>query len=232
MPVPGQPADVTPQHRIDLPDPPELPVQPGARRRRHRERLGIRRLDPVVGAHVDDHAGPVSPPGEVVRGVPPPTTLTRPVQPERLRRDTGDLRVEIKRPDMITLQPGLIPDMPASRRRPPPAREMPEPPRPAELAHRHPVLEPNPRARGQRRPPLHAAVNEPQLEAGTSGLHPPGRSPQNGHHIRDDPEPGKLRWRDTPDEQDPLAKRKINCHRTRSMSVSSVVLCKARVPFS
>jgi len=127
MPVAAQPADVTPRHRIDLPDPPELPAQQGARRRRHRERLGIRRLDPVVGAHVDDHAGPVSPPGEVVRGVPPPTTLTRPVQPERLRCDTGDLRVEIERPDMITLQPGLIAHMPAGRRCPPPAREMPSP---------------------------------------------------------------------------------------------------------
>ena len=116
---------------------------------------------------------------------------------------------------MITLQPGLIADVPAGRGGPPPAREMPKPARPAEPAHRHAVLEPDLRTRGQRRPPLNAAVvNEPQLEPGTSGLHPPGRSRQNGHHIRDDPEPGKLRWQDTPDEQDPLAKRKINCHRT------------------
>ena len=115
---------------------------------------------------------------------------------------------------MITLQPGLIADVPAGRRGPPPAREMPKPARPAELAHRHHVLEPDLCTRRQRRPPLNAAVNEPQLEAGTSGLRLPGRSRQNGHHTRDDPEPGKLRWQDTPDEQDPLAKRKINCHRT------------------
>ena len=96
-----------------------------------------------------------------------------------------------------------------------PAREMPEPARPAELAHRHPVLEPDPRTRGQSGLPLNAAaVNEPQLDTGTSGLHPPRRSRQNGHHTQDDPEPGKLQWQDTPDEQDSLAKRKINCHRT------------------
>src|SRR6266480_3655748 len=93
--------------------------------------------------------------------------------------------------------------------------EMPEPARPAELAHRHPVLEPDPRTRGQSGLPLNAAaVNEPQLDTGTSGLHPPRRSRQNGHHTQDDPEPGKLQWQDTPDEQDSLAKRKINCHRT------------------
>src|SRR5271166_133496 len=92
---------------------------------------------------------------------------------------------------------------------------MPLAPRPAELAHRHHVLEPDLRARSQRRPPLHAAtVNEPQLEPGTSGLHPPGRSRQNGHHIRDDPEPGKLRWQDTPDEQDSMSMGKIICKRT------------------
>ena len=46
---------------------------------------------------------------------------------------------------------------------------MPKPARPAELAHRNPVLEPDLRTRGQRRPPLSAAdVNEPQLESGTS----------------------------------------------------------------
>ena len=32
--------------------------------------------------------------------------------------------------------------------------------------------------------------------------------------MQNDPEPGKLRWQDTPDEQDSLAKRKINCHGT------------------
>src|SRR5260370_34487567 len=92
---------------------------------------------------------------------------------------------------------------------------MPLAPRPAELAHRHPVLEPDLRARSQRRPPLHAAtVNEPQLESGTSELRPPRRSRQNGHHIRDDPEPGKLRWQDTPDEQDSMSIGKIICQRT------------------
>ncbi len=117
---------------------------------------------------------------------------------------------------MITLQPGLIADVPAGRGSPPPAREIPEPARPAELAHRHPVLEPDLRTHGQRRPPLKAAaVNEPQLEPGTrtSRLHPLAEV-RNRHHTQNDPEPGKLRWQDTPDEQDPLAKRKINCHGT------------------
>jgi len=41
-----------------------------------------------------------------------------------------------------------------------------------------------------------------------------------GDHI-DDPEPGRLRWQDTPDEQDPLAKRKINCHRTSSQDLNA-----------
>jgi len=43
-----------------------------------------------------------------------------------------------------------------------------------------------------------------------------------GDHI-DDPEPGRLRWQDTPDEQDPLAKRKINCHRTSSQDLNAYV---------
>src|SRR4249920_882669 len=101
---------------------------------------------------------------------------------------------------------------------------MPLAPRPAELAHRHPVLEPDLRTLSQRRPPLHAAtVNEPQLEPGTSRLHPPDRSRQNGHHIRDDPEPGKLRWQDTPDEQDSMSIGKIVCQRTAAIDHPSRV---------
>ena len=87
---------------------------------------------------------------------------------------------------MITLQPGLIADMPAGRGSPPLAREIPKPARPAELAHRHPVLEPDLRTRGQRRPPLNAAaVNEPQLEPGTrtSRLHPLA-GVRNRHHTQ------------------------------------------------
>src|SRR5208337_1810505 len=102
---------------------------------------------------------------------------------------------------------------------------MPLAPRPAEPPHRHPVLEPDLRARSQRRPPLGtAAVNEPQLEPGTSELHPPRRSRQNGHHIRDDPEPGKLRWQDTPDEQDSMSIGKIICQRTATFSSLSCLI--------
>jgi len=36
----------------------------------------------------------------------------------------------------------------------------------------------------------------------------------------------QLRWRNTPDEQDPLAKRKINCHRTVTMALMADVSTK------
>ena len=40
---------------------------------------------------------------------------------------------------------------------------------------------------------------------GTSRLHPPAGA-RNRHHMQNDPEPGGLRWHDTPDRQDSLAK--------------------------
>jgi hypothetical protein len=139
--------------------------------------------------------------------VPTPAPLTRPAQAKRLRGDTGDLRIEIERPEMITLKPGPITDVAACRRGPPPAREMPKPPRPAELAHRHPILKPNLCTRCQRRPPLNAAaVNELQLKPATRKLRRHGGGLQNRQHTQDHPEPGKLRWQDTPNEQDSVTK--------------------------
>jgi hypothetical protein len=44
--------------------------------------------------------------------------------------------------------------------------------------------------------------------------------------MQNDPEPGKLWWQDTPDEQDSLAKRKINCHGTsgRTCAVGTLII--------
>jgi hypothetical protein len=121
---------------------------------------------------------------------------------------------------MITLKPGFIANVTACRRGPPPAREMPKPSRPAELAHRHRVLEPDPRTCRQRHPPPGAAdINELQPEPGNRRL-PTLSGSRHRHHTEDDPDLGKIRWQDTPDEQDSLTRRKINCHRTRGMQAT------------
>jgi hypothetical protein len=60
------------------------------------ERLRVLLLDLVIGTHVDDNAGAVGHPGEQARCVAPgPAGVITPAQPERLRRDHGDLRVEV-----------------------------------------------------------------------------------------------------------------------------------------
>jgi hypothetical protein len=64
-----------------------------------------------------------------------------PVQPERLRRDTDDVPIEIERADTIALQPGLVTHMVAGCHRPPPPGEMTEPTRPAERPHRRGLLQ-------------------------------------------------------------------------------------------
>ena len=82
--------------------------------RSHREHLRVLLRDPVIRADIDHHASPAGQAGEKVRRMPPITaTLTLPVQPERLRRHRGDVRVEVQQHQVITFQPGLEPHVTA-----------------------------------------------------------------------------------------------------------------------
>jgi hypothetical protein len=93
MPVARQPPHVRRQHRIDHPHPAELPARRLAGQCRHRERLRIAPLDPVIGADVDHHARPVAQPGKEIRGMPTAAAAVVPVQPERLRADSRYRRI-------------------------------------------------------------------------------------------------------------------------------------------
>ena len=144
--VPCQPRNVRRQHRIRDAHPPEAPPGQPARVLRGVERLRVFSLDPVIGTHVDDNAGAIGHPGEQVRRVTPgPASIITPAQPERLRREHGDLRVEVQQHHMITLKPGLVPDMRPGGRRPPQARQMLLASGPPELPDRHECLRPQPR---------------------------------------------------------------------------------------
>jgi len=102
------------------------------------ERLRVLLLDPVIGTHIDDQAGTIGHPGEQVRRVTPgPASPVTPVQPERLRRDRGDLRIEVQQHHVVTLKPGLVPAMRPRGHRPPQARQVPLAPGPAKLPSRH-----------------------------------------------------------------------------------------------
>ena len=102
MTVPRQPRDVRRQHRIRDARPPEAPAGQLARIRHGSERLRVLLLDPVIGTHVDDHAGTIGHPGEQVRRVTPaPAGAITPVQPERLRRDHRDLRIKVQQHHVI-----------------------------------------------------------------------------------------------------------------------------------
>jgi hypothetical protein len=96
------------QDRLDLSYSPELPAQQGTYLRGYCECLRVLHLNSVISAHIDYHTGPVHPPSETVRSVPPSAPFTLPAQPKRLRRDNHDLLVEIERPHVIALQPGLV----------------------------------------------------------------------------------------------------------------------------
>jgi wax ester synthase-like acyl-CoA acyltransferase family protein len=144
--VPCQPRDIRRQHRIRHAHPPETPPGQPARVLRDVERLRVFILDPVIGTHVDDNAGAIGHPGEQVRRVTPgPASIITPVQPERLRHEHGDLRVEIQQHHMITLKPGLVPDMRPGGRRPPQAGQVLLASGPPELPDRHERLRPQPR---------------------------------------------------------------------------------------
>ena len=134
MPVPRQPRDVRRQHRIRDAYPPETPPGQPACTLHDVECLRVPRLDPVIGTNVDDQAGPIGHPGEQVRRVTPgPARIITPAQPERLRRYRGDQRVEVQQQHMVTLKPGLVPDMRPGGHRPPQAGQVLLASGPAEL---------------------------------------------------------------------------------------------------
>src|SRR5271165_691641 len=146
MPVPRQPRDVRRPDRIRDACADETPPGQLARPASRIEGLRVPRLDPVIRAHVDDYSRAISHPGEQIRRVTPRLAgPVAPVHPERLRGDPRHLRVEIQQHQMITLKPGLIPDMASGRHRPPPARHMPLAPGPAEAADRAETLREQPR---------------------------------------------------------------------------------------
>jgi Type II CAAX prenyl endopeptidase Rce1-like len=97
MPVPRQPRNVRRPHRIRDTHPHEPPSGQPARPPGGIESLRVPRLDPVIRTDVDDHSGPIRHPGEQIRRVTPiPAGTIAPAQPERLRRDHADLRVEVQ----------------------------------------------------------------------------------------------------------------------------------------
>src|ERR1017187_8619330 len=63
-----------PLHRIDHPDPAELPARHLTCSRGHREHPGVPGRYLIIRADIDHHARPVTAPGEVIRDVPPGTT--------------------------------------------------------------------------------------------------------------------------------------------------------------
>jgi hypothetical protein len=84
--------------------PAEFPARRRARGRSDREHLRVLLRNPVIGADINHHAGPVRQAGEKVRRMPPVTAiLAPPAQPERLRRYRGDIRVEVQQHQVITL---------------------------------------------------------------------------------------------------------------------------------
>ena len=173
MPVTRQPPHVRREHRIDRPHPAELPASRLAGPGRDLERLRVPRLDPVIGADIDHHAGPVGQPGEEIRSMTPAPPAVMPVQPERLRRHRRHRRVEVQQHQVIPLQPRLVTDMPPGRGQPPPAREMTLPARPAERADGNGILEPLVQAPAQRNAAAAVRIPENQLNAKalSLGLH-------------------------------------------------------------
>jgi len=89
------------------------------------EHPGIPLRDPVIRPDIDYQAAPVGPLGGEVRRMPPGlAVLVAPVQPERLRGDARDTRVEVHRHSVVAFQPRLEAHVAPGSRRPPPPREM------------------------------------------------------------------------------------------------------------
>ena len=119
MPVTRQPAHVGSQHRVQHPDPPVAPARRLARRarsprtpRRPPARSGHRRRTSIT-------TPPRRPAGRSSPGRACGLPARRPRQPERLRGERHHLRIEVEHHHVVALQPRLVPDMPACRRRPP-----------------------------------------------------------------------------------------------------------------
>ena len=169
MPVTRQPPDVRRQDRVDRPHPAELPASRLAGPGSDLERLRVRL--PIRSSARTSITTPVPPaqPGEEIRGMARARMAVAPVQPERLRRHGRHRRVEVQQHQVIPLQPRLVTDMPPGRGQPPPAREMPLPPRPPERAGRPGILEQHPAAGRQASTAPAAADGELQLNAVAPG---------------------------------------------------------------
>ncbi len=62
--------------------------------------------------------------GEIIRRVPPRPIVRRPEQPEGLRADAHHRRIEAQQHQLVVLQPGFVPDVPADGGGPPQARQV------------------------------------------------------------------------------------------------------------
>src|SRR5262249_10289459 len=138
------------QHRTEPTDPPIPPPHRPARPPGDLERLRIPRLDSLLRPHVDHQPGPISQPGEEVRGVTPPPLTRLPAQPARLRRKRHYLTTELHRHDLVASQPRLVSHMPARGRRPPQPWPMRLTSMPTELPYRRHIFKPVAPAGGQR----------------------------------------------------------------------------------
>jgi hypothetical protein len=126
MTVTGQPPDIRCHHLIGRAHQPVLPPRQGTRLRRRVELRDIGRAAPFSRPAVHDDGGAIMAAREEIRRMRHrPAALARPAQPERLRRNASNSRVEIQQHQMVPLQPGLKPHMPARRRRPPQPAQMP-----------------------------------------------------------------------------------------------------------
>lgn len=83
VPVARQPPNIRQKHRIRHPDPLEAPSCLAAGQAGDLERFRVLRLDPFIGADIDDHRRAVRAAYEVVRSVPTLPLAVVPVQPER-----------------------------------------------------------------------------------------------------------------------------------------------------
>jgi hypothetical protein len=183
MSVTRQTAQIRRQHRLDHADTAERPPDLSAGPLSDLESLRIGVFDALVSAHIDHNGRAVAAAGEEVRCVPTPTRPTWPVQPERLRGEPHDLTVEVQQHRVITLKPGLVTDVPATGRRPPPAREVLLSLGPTETSHRLGILERHVPTHRQRTPtPRSTCSDEVQLEAGTTPIERGFR--HHRHHPR------------------------------------------------
>ena len=167
MPVPGEPAHVGGQHRVQRAHPAITPAHRLARRRGHLERLGVLRRDPVISADVDHHAALVCQPDEEIRGMPARLAARLPQQPEGLSGKRPHPRREVEHYQLVAFQPRLESDVPAHASGEVQTREVPLTLIGGKAPHRRHILKPGIPAHCQRALALDEAgaarLQEPQL---------------------------------------------------------------------